>query len=244
MKNLAIHRTSKACQSRQGDKRPKRTPGQSKAAQPNHDLRAFFKPRAPLNPPTVVAPPPIHTDETSFSALSKNLENELGTLETHKKKAHQETPAETQVEMGVPIHMDTSMDACVDTGKTPCRKGVELLNKLEAAVTRIPDNVPLATPAHRLSVFSVDPHSWVVGLEQDPEVEFEDDWMALNSMLKTAFGWGESEMRGNVKEMLNRGEYGLDGFIHFFKYFVLRRGLEGAMIEPKVDGLLCEIDNQ
>jgi hypothetical protein len=111
-------------------------------------------------------------------------------------------------------------------------------------VTRIPDNVPLATLAHRLSVFSVDPHSWVVGLEQDPEAEFEDDWMALNSMLKTAFGWGESEMRGNVKEMLNRGEYGLDGFIHFFKYFVLRQGLEGAMIEPKVDGLLCEIDNQ
>jgi hypothetical protein len=43
----------------------------------------------------VVAPPPIHTDETSFSALSKNLENELRTLETHKKKVHQEMPAET-----------------------------------------------------------------------------------------------------------------------------------------------------
>jgi hypothetical protein len=95
MKNLAIHRMLKACQNRQGDKRPKRTPGQSKAAQPNHDLHAFFKPRAPLNPPMVIAPPPIHTDETSFSALSKNLENELRTLETHKKKAHQEMPAET-----------------------------------------------------------------------------------------------------------------------------------------------------
>ncbi|KAF8257899.1 hypothetical protein EI94DRAFT_1774312 [Lactarius quietus] len=58
-------------------------------------------------------------------------------------------------------------------------------------------------------------------------------------MLKTAFGWGESEMWVNVKKMLNRGENGLDGFIHFFKYFVLQRGLEGAMIEPKIDRLLC-----
>jgi hypothetical protein len=64
--------------------------------------------------------------------------------------------------MGVPIHMDASMDVHMDTRKTPCQKGVKLLNKLKAAVTRIPDNVPLATLAHWLSVFSVDPHSWVV----------------------------------------------------------------------------------
>jgi hypothetical protein len=63
-------------------------------------------------------------------------------------------------------------------------------------------------------------------------------------MLKTAFGWGDSEMRENAKEMVNRGELGLDGFIRFFKYFVLQRGLEGALIEPKIDGLLGEIDNQ
>ena len=51
-------------------------------------------------------------------------------------------------------------------------------------------------------------------------------------------------MQENTKEMLNRGVHGLDGFIQFFKYFVLQRSLEGAMIEMKVDGLLCEIDNQ
>lgn len=242
-KNLDIHRTSKACQSRQG--KPKRA-GQSKVAQPDHDLRAFFKPRVPLNPPTVVAPPPINTDETSFSGLSKSLEIELGTLETHKrvKKTHEETPEETssemQVEMGAPLPKPLHIEA----GKAPCPKGVELLNKLEAAVTRIPDNIPLATPAHRLSAFSVDPHAWVASLVQDPEEDFEGDWMILNSMLKTAFGWGESEMRANAKEMLNRGKHGLDGFIQFFKYFVLQRGLEGAMIEPKIDGLLGEIDNQ
>ena len=75
-------------------------------------------------------------------------------------------------------------------------------------------------------------------------MDLEDDWVMLNSMLKTAFGWGESEMQENVKEMGNRGEHGLDGFIRFFKYFVFQRGLEGALIEPKFDGLLHEINNQ
>lgn len=100
---------------------------------------------------------------------------------------------------------------------------------------------PLATPAHRLSIFSVDPRSCVANLEEAPEVDFEDDWFFLNSMLKTAFGWGESEMRENMKEMMNRGEHGLDGFIRFFKYFVLQRGLEGVMIEAKIDGRIPDI---
>lgn len=239
-KNLAIHQTSKACQSKRGNKRLKRAPErQSQAKQPNRDLRTFFKARVPLNPPTVVAPPPIHTDETRFSELSDHLELELDAPGTHKKvkRAHHESSAEVGVLLKAPLPMETG-------GKTPCPKGVELLNRLEAAVTRIPDNVPLATPTHRLGIFSVDPRSWVASLEQDPEADFEDDWMVLNSMLKTAFGWGELEMRMNTKDMLNRGKHGLDGFIQFFRYFVFQRGLEGAMIEPKIDGLLCEIDNQ
>jgi hypothetical protein len=107
-------------------------------------------------------------------------------------------------------------------GKNPCPKGIELLNKLEAAITHIPDNIPLATPAHWLSVFPVDSRSWVSSLEQDPEVDFEDDWMVLNLMLKTAFGWGELEMWMNVKEVLNCSKHGLDGFVQFFKYFILQ----------------------
>ncbi|KAN0139589.1 hypothetical protein V8E53_002618 [Lactarius tabidus] len=195
----------KVCQSKWG--RLKRAPErQSKAKQPNRDLCTFFKARVPLNPPTVIAPPPIHTDKAHFSELTENLELELNAPGTLKK-------------------------------------GVELLNILEAAVTRIPDNVPLATPTHQLGIFSVDPRSWVASLEQDPEADFEDDWMTLNSMLKTAFGWGELEMQTNMKEMLNQGKHSLDGFIKFFKYFVFQQGLEGVMIEPKINGLLCEIDN-
>lgn len=50
--------------------------------------------------------------------------------------------------------------------------------------------------------------------------------MVLNSMLKTAFGWGEAEAQENMKGMLSRGKHGLDGFVQFFKYFVFQRGLE------------------
>ena len=228
-KNLAIHRTSKACQSRRGNKnkgpkRPSERP--PKPDQPNHDLRAFFTPRVSLNPPTVAAPPPIHADEMSFRR-SDNMGLE-----------------EPPVEVGARLGVRLPIKAATVQGRTPCQKGIELLNKLKVAMTQIPDNVPLATPAHWLNIFSADLHSCVARLEQGSEVDFEDDWMLLNSMLKTAFGWGESEMRENMKGMLNRGEHGLDGFVQFFKYFVLQQGLEGTMIETKIDGLLCEIVNQ
>ena len=140
---------------------------------------------------------------------------------------------EPPVEVGVCLGAHLPIKATAVQGRTPCQKGIELLNKLEVAMTQIPDNVPLATLAHWLNIFSADLHSCVTRLGQGPEVDFEDD-----------FGWGESEMRESVKDMLNRGEHGLDSFVQFFKYFVLQQGLEGAMIEMKIVGLLCEIMNQ
>ncbi|KAH9011872.1 hypothetical protein EDB85DRAFT_1900712 [Lactarius pseudohatsudake] len=238
-KNLDIHRTSKACQRKQGSKSkgPKRAPERPpKPDRPNHDLRAFFKPCVPLVPPTVVAPLP---DKASFSGLSDNLE----VLETHARtprrkydqvhtrKETLEEEEDIDVEMEVPLGAPPPTSAGKTQGKTPCRKGIELLNKLEAALMRIPNSVPLA-PQNTGS--------------QGSEVDSKDDWMVLNSMMKTVFGWGESEMQKNTKEMLNCSAHwhGLDGFIQFFKYFVLQRGLEGMMIETKVNGLLCEIEYQ
>ena len=153
----------------------------------------------------MVAPVPIHTDEMSFSqgfsglseTCSDNLEPDLETLEM-RKNMRKESYMETR-EMSEEMQVSTGVPLGTLKMKTPCPKGVELLNKLKAALMQIPDNVPLATPAHRLSTFLANPHSWVTHLEQDPEDDFEDDWMVVNLMLKTVFGWGESNAQANMK---------------------------------------------
>ncbi|KAH8992887.1 hypothetical protein EDB86DRAFT_2744648, partial [Lactarius hatsudake] len=144
-KNLAIHHTLKACQRKQQgaqsskSKGPKRAPERPpKPDQPNHDLCTFFKPCVPLVPQTVVAPPLIHTDKTSFRGLGDNLEVDL---ETHAR---------------VPLATPPSTSAG-NTQRKTCQKGIELLNKLEATLTQIPDSVPLATSERQLSIFSADP---------------------------------------------------------------------------------------
>ena len=72
----------------------------------------------------------------------------------------------------------------------------------------------------------------------------EDDWAIINEMIKSAFGWGESEMMVAVHEMLNSGEYGLDAFIRFMWFFVVERGLQGVMFETKVRALLKELEQR
>ena len=69
----------------------------------------------------------------------------------------------------------------------------------------------------------------------------EDDWMILNQLMKSLFGWGEAEMVEVIPQLLSCGQYGLDRFIHFMTFFVYKRGLEGALFETKVDALLKEL---
>lgn len=70
-----------------------------------------------------------------------------------------------------------------------------------------------------------------------------DDWEdILNPMLKGAFGWGEDAMHEAVKGMLHRGQYGLDGFIRFIRFFVMSCGLKGGMVESKIKALLEEME--
>jgi hypothetical protein len=118
-----------------------------------------------------------------------------------------------------------------------CPKAIHLLHDLEAAVKCIPNELPHATQLHCLSIFVVDPHICIA----DPS---EDDWPILNGMLKSAFGWGKSEMAATVPEMLSQGEMGLDGLIRFLMFFVVDRGLEGALLETKIEALVKELDKQ
>jgi hypothetical protein len=131
----------------------------------------------------------------------------------------------------------TMLGGQLTAAQLPDKRAVSLLQDLEAAVKRIPGDTPSATPEHRLSIFSVDPCTCVA----EPG---EDDWMILNQMMKSSFGWGEVEMAAVVPQLLNRGTHGLDGFVHFMKFFVHERGLQGALFETKVEALLKEIGDR
>ena len=130
----------------------------------------------------------------------------------------------------VSTHME-----CTKEAANICPKVIRLLHDLEVVVKHIPNEMPNATQLHRLSIFAVDPHTCVA----DPG---EDDWPILNGMLKLAFGWGVSEMAATVPDMLSWGKLGLDGLIQFLMFFVVERGLEGTLLETKIEALVKELD--
>jgi hypothetical protein len=114
---------------------------------------------------------------------------------------------------------------------------VQALQTLYESMQRIPADTPLAGQDHRLANFAGDPQACV-----DPEL---DDWAdILSPMFKRSFGWGVEENRENVMGMLQRGEYGLDGFLRFLRYFVNHRGLAVAMFESKVEMLVEELNKK
>lgn len=111
-----------------------------------------------------------------------------------------------------------------------------LLSKIRKGIERIPNTELPATPEHRLHEFGGDPSSCV-----HPEVEDWED--LLNPMMKRAFGWGDHQMKESARDMLHRGQYGLDGFINFIEYFVTRHGLMGGLIETKLGAVLEALES-
>jgi hypothetical protein len=103
---------------------------------------------------------------------------------------------------------------------------------------QIPDTTPVASEDHRLSIFSGDPEASV-----SPAL---DDWEdILNPMMKRAFDWGANlENVQAMRGLARRGQNGLDGFHRFVGYFVMHRGLKGALVETKAAVLLAAIDTE
>ena len=139
--------------------------------------------------------------------------------------------------MHATMHQDQSTAAQLHTQHVLDKRAVSLLQDLEAAAQRIPGDIPSATPEHRLSVFAVDPRTCVAK-------PGEDDWLILNQMMKSSFGWGAEEMAAVVPQLLNRGVHGLDGFVRFMRFFVYERGLQAALFETKVEAILKEINDR
>ena len=229
-KNLDAHRASKAC-------RKLASRVMNRQEKPSQSIDTFFKPRAALNPSSVSAPPPIRPGKPFM------LTPECPLSDSEHLQACPQVPTcpMTVSSGGLAVHATTPQRGST-VGKLPVRhvldqKAVSLLQELEVAVKRIPGDTPSATPGHRLNIFAVEPRTCVAK-------PGEDDWFSLNQMMKSSFGWGESEMAAVVPQLLNQGTYGLDGFIHFLTYFVQERGLQGALFETKVEAILKEIDNR
>jgi hypothetical protein len=189
-------------------------------------LGYIFQAPCPLNPPKVSAPAPVHAAESRKQANERAhpiipTTNPFPT-QKGKQKASQTT---------LPMQPDSN------TNTTICPNGLQLLQRLEAAANQISSDVPSAAPKDPLSIFMLNPSDCIAE-------DGEDDWPILNSMLKSSFGWGEREMAAAIPQMLKHGEYGLDGFIKFMKYFVVERGLQGVMFETKVDALVRELEQQ
>ena len=121
----------------------------------------------------VSAPLPICPDKVSIAAPECHAPgHKPDRMESHAHGAcHilEDIPAETSAEKQT-------------SGIRVCQKGVSLLQSLEGAVSQIPGDMLSATPEHRLSVFAVELCTCVA----EPG---EDDWLILNQLMKSAFGW-------------------------------------------------------
>ncbi|KAJ7648621.1 hypothetical protein DFH06DRAFT_997187 [Mycena polygramma] len=106
-----------------------------------------------------------------------------------------------------------------------------LMRQLRDAIRCLPPCIPDADGTGPLAVFSGDPSTYV-----GKEVEAESLWEELGPLFHKAFGYGTGA--AERKGMIQPGPLGLGGFMRFMDHFVVERGLEGAMVELKLEQLL------
>lgn len=101
----------------------------------------------------------------------------------------------------------------------------------------IPHTIPPANDKHPLAVFSGN-----LAHQVNTDVNNWED--ILNPVVHQAFGYGlMMENKAMLKGLARCGKYGLDGFCQFVEYFVIHRGLQGGLVERKVNVLLVVINS-
>jgi hypothetical protein len=144
-KNLEAHCASKAC--RQACSEHKKGDRLKKPPKPNQVLDAFFKPRTPLNPSTVSAPPPILPTEALTICPEYCM---LDRTETNFHAKPSAKPTGRVMESSLkplvwPLAQPGACDFPTENqtqGATSCQRGVKLLQDLEAVVNQIPSDTP------------------------------------------------------------------------------------------------------
>jgi hypothetical protein len=91
--------------------------------------------------------------------------------------------------------------------------------------------IPDADVDNPLSEFAAEPMEYVS--QGMPAGEL---WEALSPTFHQVFGYGMGP--DERKRMVQRGSAGLDGTLRFLDYFIRECGLEGGMVELKIEQLI------
>ncbi|KAJ7671994.1 hypothetical protein B0H17DRAFT_1335340 [Mycena rosella] len=179
-----------------------------KLPRPNQSIFGFLKAKVPAIPATVSAPAPVISATSAFHDLSVPLPSKLA-------------------------HAAPGVTASRSSKAAPkaSPRLMDLIRQLRNGCRHLPFNIPEADDTNPLARFSGDPASYV-----GKDVPSDSLWETLETHFHGAFDYGKGpeEREG----MIQTGPQGLGGFLRFMEYFVSERGLEGAVVELKVEQLL------
>ncbi|KAF7328292.1 hypothetical protein MSAN_02488500 [Mycena sanguinolenta] len=108
---------------------------------------------------------------------------------------------------------------------------IRLLNQFRGNVVLLPSTVPTADDTNPLSAFSSEPATYV-----DAKTKRGELWEALAPVFHGVFDYGGTQDARIA--LVQRGPLGLHGLLRFLEYFIVERGLEGAMIELKIEQMI------
>ncbi|KAJ7306878.1 hypothetical protein DFH08DRAFT_944693 [Mycena albidolilacea] len=131
----------------------------------------------------------------------------------------------------IPLPAETYPPPAAAKPDTPSSRVIQLLDHLRANVELLPSTIPDADVDNPLSEFAAEPTEYVS--QGMPAGEL---WEALSPTFHRVFGYGMGS--DERKRMVQRGSAGLDGTLRFLDYFIRERGLEGGMVELKIEQLI------
>ncbi|KAJ7805664.1 hypothetical protein B0H14DRAFT_3770845 [Mycena olivaceomarginata] len=131
----------------------------------------------------------------------------------------------------IPLPAETYPRPAAAKPDTPSSRVIQLLDHLRANVELLPSTIPDADVDNPLSGFAAEPTEYVS--QSMPAGEL---WEALSPTFHRVFGYGMGP--DERKRMVQRGSAGLDGILRSLDYFICERGLEGGMVELKIEQLI------
>jgi len=190
---------------------------------------------------------PLSAAEAARDIKSRNAESSsriivrpLSALE-YADKNHRNDPGDGGLE-GLGTQDDNGKDDArtdergeMSNRRKGCRDGWRVLDQLRGAIGKIPYNVPEAKSSDELAGYNRSTAlSACSGIPQD------EIWENINPGLDRMLGFGRP--KGEIQELVRRGEMGVQGFCEYLEVLVDDGGIVGGLIEGKVSALVEAIE--